>query len=324
MTVRIAPTLAAMADIYRLSTDGGPESPRFTKYVELNRDGYPVAGFNPMTSSEETVKTVDALIELDAEELASETANECARDLGLRGADIGLSITVATPGMWTDRIATEIEHRIGGRRWSEILLWSGEEVDADLLRRLTRAQVVRAGWATIHQPPRTVAQLAGQEGLAGAVSRPDGDTEPAPTPDPAVAEVLATVGEDGHMATRASFLYGDEVATKMGWTPLGIGPSAGYAHSIGVALETLRSKTASKLLRSEWTPLNGTTSGEAEEGAATPGAEVGPVATPEPAPPPAAEEPAVASEPPHEPEAAIEAESQTEDSSAGAPEERTG
>src|SRR4029453_9880798 len=164
MTVRIAPTLAAMADIYQLSTDGGPDSPRFTRYVDLNRDGYPIAGFSPMTTNKETVKTVDALVELDAEELASETANECARDLGLR-EDIGLSITVATPGMWTDRLSTEIEHRIGGRRWSEIIVWSGEEVDADRLRLLTKAQMVRAGWATIHQPPRTVAQLAGQEGL---------------------------------------------------------------------------------------------------------------------------------------------------------------
>jgi hypothetical protein len=254
MTVRIAPTLAAMADIYQLSTDGGPDSPRFTKYVDLNRDGYPVAGFNPMTTSKETVETVDALIELDAEELASATANDCARDLGLR-ADIGLSITVVTPGMWTDRLATEIEHRIGGRRWSEILIWSGEKVDADLLRLLTKAQMVRAGWATMHQPPRTVAQLAGQEGLAGAVARPEG--EPTPAPDPAVAEVLAAVGDDGHLATRASFLYGDEVAQKMGWSPLGIGPSAGYAHSIAVAIETLKAKTASKLLRSEWTPLDG-------------------------------------------------------------------
>jgi hypothetical protein len=134
-------------------------------------------------------------------------------------------------------------------------VWSGEKVDADLLRLLTKAQMVRAGWATIHEPPRTVAQLAGQEGLAGAVARPDG--EPTPAPDPAVAEVLATVGEDGHLATRASFLYGDEVAQKMGWSPLGIGPSAGYAHSIAVAIETLKAKTASKLLRSEWTPLDG-------------------------------------------------------------------
>ena len=252
MTVRIAPTLAAMADVYQLSTDGGPESPRFTRYVDLNRDGYPVAGFNPMTGSKDTIKTVEALVELDAEELASETANECARDLGLR-ADIGLSITVATPGMWTDRLATEIEHRIGGRRWSEILVWSGEEVDADRLRLLTKAQMVRAGWATIHQPPRTVAQLAGQEGLAGAFA-PDPAADP-PSPDPAVADVLARVGADSHLATRAAFLYGDEVAQKLGWLPLGIGPSAGYRHSIAVALETLGTKTPSKLLRSEWTPM---------------------------------------------------------------------
>jgi hypothetical protein len=297
MTVRIAPTLAAMADIYQLSIDGGPESPRFTRYVDLNRDGYPIAGFNPMTTNKETVKTVDALVELDAEELASETANECARDLGVR-EDIGLSITVATPGMWTDRLATEIEHRVGGRRWSEIIVWSGEEVDADRLRLLTRAQMVRAGWATIHQPPRTVAQLAGQEGLSGAYARAGSDDDEAPSPDPAVAEVLAVVGEDSHLATRAAFLYGDEVAEKLGWLPLGVGPSAGYRHSIALALEMLQSKTPSKLLRSEWTPL----APPAPAPAPTPALEAPPeaaaaAAEPAPAPEPESEATPEASEP---------------------------
>jgi hypothetical protein len=247
------------------------------------------------------VKTVEALIELDAEEVASATANDWARELGLRD-DIGLSITVATPGMWTDRLATEIEHRIGGRRWSEILVWSGEEIDADRLRELTRAQLVRAGWATIHQPPRTVAQLAGQEGLAGAVIA-DAEADDRPTPDPAVAEVLATVGDDAHLATRAAFLYGDEVARKMGWTPLGVGPSAGYAHSIGAALEVLRSKTASKLLRSEWTPLKELDApaspppadADAESAAAAPAAPAGTNGSPTPAADP---QPEVAAEAP--------------------------
>jgi hypothetical protein len=241
-----------MADVYQLSTDGGPESPRFTRYVELNRDGYPVAGFNPMTSSKETVKTVDALVELDAEELASETANELARDLGLR-ADIGLSITVATPGLWADRVATEIEHRLGGRRWSEIVVWSGDDVDADRVRALTTAQMVRAGWALIHQPPRTVARAAGQEGLSAALAKDEAAT--AAAEDRAAAEALETVGDDTALATRAAFLYGDEVAQKMGWTPLGLGPLAGYLHSTAVAAEALEDRTASQLLRTEWTPI---------------------------------------------------------------------
>jgi hypothetical protein len=259
MTVRIAPTLAAMADVYELSTDGGPESPRFSRYIELNRDGFPVAGFNPMTSSDDTVGTITALVELDAEELASETANEFARDLGLR-QDIGLSITVATPGMWTDRIATEIEHRIGGRRWSEIVLWSGESVDADQLRRLTRSQLVRAGWAMVHQTPRTVAQVAGQEGLAGALAFgrdavAEAVAAAGASTDPAVAEILDKVGDETALALRASFLYGDEIAQKLGWTPLGLGEGAGYGHSIAVAAETLANFTPSKLLHTGWTPV---------------------------------------------------------------------
>jgi hypothetical protein len=208
-----------------------------------------------MTSSTETNATIAALVELDAEEVASEAANEFARDLGLR-QDIGLSITVATPGMWTDRIATEIEHRIGGRRWSEIVLWSGEEVDADELRRLTRSQLVRAGWAVVHQPPRTVAQVAAQEGLAGAlVNGRHAVSSDGATTDAKVAEVLDKVGDETALALRASFLYGDEIAQKLGWTPLGLGERAGYSHSIAMAAETLANYTPSKLLHTGWTPV---------------------------------------------------------------------
>ena len=37
MAVRVVPTLAVMAEVYRLPADGGPDSPRFRAYVELGR-----------------------------------------------------------------------------------------------------------------------------------------------------------------------------------------------------------------------------------------------------------------------------------------------
>src|SRR5687768_193541 len=98
MAVRIVPTLSAMAEVYRLSTEGGPESPRFQRFVELAKDGAPVSGFNPMTAKD-ALGTVEALLAIDAEDKAKDTANQYAEELGIED-DLDLAITVATPGLW--------------------------------------------------------------------------------------------------------------------------------------------------------------------------------------------------------------------------------
>jgi hypothetical protein len=260
MAVRIVPTLSAMAEIYRLSTDGGPESPRFRRYVELAKDGTPVSGYNPMTSKD-ALGTVEALLAIDAEDKAEDTANHYAEELGL-GDDVDISITVATPGAWTDRLATEIEHRLGGRRWKEIVLWTGEDVGEDTLRAATTAQTVRVGWALLHRPPRTVAHAAGQEGLAAAVADAasiggdSGMSAPA-VDDPAdrsVAAALDVFGDETDLSSRAALLYGDEVARQFGWMPLGVQPSAGYGYAKARAAIALKDRSAKELLRDAWTP----------------------------------------------------------------------
>jgi hypothetical protein len=69
----------------------------------------PVHGYNPMTSKP-VIDTIEALIDMRAEDRLETVANQTAH------------ITVATPGMWTDRLATEVEHRLlakdpGGLLW---------------------------------------------------------------------------------------------------------------------------------------------------------------------------------------------------------------
>jgi len=259
MAVRIVPTLSAMAKVYRLPTDGGPESPRFRRYVELAKDGAPVAGYNPMTGKD-ALGTVEALLAIDAEDKAKDTANLYAEELGIAD-DVDLSITVATPGAWTDRLATEIEHRLGGRRWKEIVLWTGEDVGEGNLRAVATAQTVRVGWALLHRPPRSVAHAAGQEGLAGAVvdAAAAGVGEPPvpPVDDPAdrsVAAALDVFGDETDLSSRAALLYGDEVARQFGWMPLGVQPSAGYGYAKARATVALKDRSAKELLRDAWTP----------------------------------------------------------------------
>ena len=257
MAVRIVPTLTATAEVYRLSTEGGPESPRFQRYVELARDGAPVSGYNPMTTKD-ALSTVEALLAIDAEDKAKDTANHYAEELGL-DEDVDLSITVATPGLWTDRLATEIEHRLGGRRWKEIVLWTGEDAGEETLRAATTAQAVRVGWALLNKPPRSVAHAAGQEGLAAAVADAGGSSsEPPAEEDPddrSVAAALDVFAEDTELASRAALLYGDDVARQFGWMPLGVKPSAGYTYCRARATEALKTKSAKELLRDAWTPV---------------------------------------------------------------------
>lgn len=256
MAVRIVPTLSAMAEVYRLTTEGGPESPRFQRYVELAKDGAPVSGYNPMTAKD-ALGTVEALLAIDAEDQAKDTANKYAEELGIDD-DVDMAITVATPGLWTDRLATEIEHRLGGRRWKEIVLWTGEDADEEAVRSATTAQTIRAGWALLHKPPRSVAHAAGQEGLASAVADAGAEvTEPDPEEDPgdrSVAAALDVFAEDTELSSRAALLYGDEVARQFGWMPLGVKPSAGYAYCRSKAAVALKTRSAKDLLREAWTP----------------------------------------------------------------------
>lgn len=227
MAVRVASTLARMAEIYRLPADGGAGSPRFVAYAEAARAGAPVASYNPMTA-EPAGDTVAALLGVDAEALATRAANAVLEEIRAR-VELTMFVTVATPGMWTDRLATEAEHLFDGRRSSEILFWTGEATDAETVLRRARAQTVRAAWAQAHGLDRgrdTVRQAVAREGMALAVGR-DG---PPPLRDDAVVEALAILGARNGYGDKVALVLGDRYAEAMGFTPLGVGEWAGARH----------------------------------------------------------------------------------------------
>jgi hypothetical protein len=206
----IVPTLEAMAEVYRQPTTGGAESPRFKAYVAL-ADKAPVSRYNPMTSKP-VLDTIEALLAIDAEGIAGELSGKHE-----------MFITVAAPGMWTDRIATEVEHRLG-EPTKQILLWTGEDTTADAVRRETIAQVIR-----IERRARTTFEVAMREGYAYALSGDDGEL------DTDVEAALKIVGRDDSLPTKAALLYGDDVARTMGFVPLGLRDRAGYGHCIALA-----------------------------------------------------------------------------------------
>ena len=210
----VVPTLELMAGVYAASRDGGAESPRFRAYVAAARHGRPIAGYNPMTGKD-VASTIAGLLAAGAEAAVDEVA----------GDDLHLFLTVATPGMWTDRIATEVHHRLGPPT-GQVLLWTGEDTSVEAVRREAVAQAVRLR----HGSARTVADAAAREGLAYARAGLPGSRHPL------VEEALEVVGEDEGVGTMAALLYGDEVAVALGWTPLGLPWLAGYEHAVAAAL----------------------------------------------------------------------------------------
>lgn len=247
------PTLAAMAGVYRSSARGGPRSARFAAYVELGRAGVPVSGYNPMTSKH-ALGTVEALAAIDAERLVGNAAEECLAVLDVDpGPDVELTVTVATPGMWTDRLATEVEHRLAGRASGEVLFWTGEEVFVGAVRHEAVAETVRVVVAAVDGPARSVEQAVAREGLACALAEAHAPAETRTLePDTTVAEALAVVGTDRALGTKVAVLYGDAAATALGWTPLGIPPYAGYRHATACAHAALADRPARVLVERGW------------------------------------------------------------------------
>jgi len=242
MPVRVVPTLAPMAEVYRLPSEGGPSSPRFNTYLSLIRSGMPLSGFNPMTNKD-VLGTIEELLAFDAERVLQDAAD----DLAIVD-DVDVFITVATPGVWTDRLATEIDHRLVGRSWPQVLWWTGSPVNRATFLQQAQGQLVRAGWTSRYGPPETLADAAGQEGLALSFA-----DEGALHAD--VASALDVLGHDRSLATMVAVLYGDDAAQAMGFSPVGLGPGAGLRHCAAVAQTARRGRDLRGLLAARWSPV---------------------------------------------------------------------
>jgi hypothetical protein len=236
-----------MAEVYEQPTAGGRSSPRFRAYVERMAQGQLVSGYNPMTSKD-VLGTIEALLEIGAEKLCREAADAVLGRLEAEKIQITLALTVATPGVWTDRLGTEINHRLthrcgsfGDSSW-QVLLWTGEEVSVEAVVTETTAQTMRVLWAACHGMPASVGDAAAQEGLAFALTNRAGQRSPV------AAEALDVLGTDPSVGTMAALLYGDGVAAQMGWTPLGLGAEEGYGHAVAQARQTLEETSLAVLL----------------------------------------------------------------------------
>jgi hypothetical protein len=220
-----------MAEVYRRSTDGGARSERFGAYVDAARDRRPVGGYNPMTSKP-VLPTIESLLAIDAEARLADVARRTAERVGFDG-DAVVHLTVATPGMWTDRLATEVHHRLtAAADPAEVLWWFDQRVDAAGFDAAVVAQTWRLITDRRHGRPVTLADAVAQEGTALALAGDPGRL------DAVAADALDVLGDDEGLPTMVAFLYGDDAARAMGFTPIGLGDHVGYRHATALAHAT--------------------------------------------------------------------------------------
>jgi hypothetical protein len=211
-----------MAEIYRLDRTGGVRSPRFVAYLGRVENRRALAAYNPMAGPA-ALASVQRLIELDAEAIAARHA-----------ADAELAVVVSSPGLWTDRVATEVELRTDPEPPALVRFWAGEPVQAADVERECVAAAERVRWRLRHGPARTVDAVLAREGAAYAVAGSPFGTLAAGEAE-LVSEAVELLGASEQPGDIAAVLFGDPAAVALGWTPLGIPWHAGYRWAIARA-----------------------------------------------------------------------------------------
>src|SRR5580765_3748416 len=220
--IQIIPTLATMADVYRLPRAGGAASPRFKRYVEMIPSNYALAAYNPMAGPH-ALETTEQLLAIDAEAVVMEAAREAANLCGYPDT-ITLALVLCAPGAWTDRLVTEIEHRTAHRMPSGgglVLHWTRDTPTAEHIRREAIAEAVRVMALATRARPESVRGLLHREGLAYALGgNPYGPVTA--QDEQAVGDAVDVLGASEVLGDMAAVLYGDAAAAAMGWSPAGV------------------------------------------------------------------------------------------------------
>ena len=254
----VARTLQAMTEIYALPREGGSRSPRFAAYVARVEHHWGLSAFNPMAGAA-AQDAVRVLLEIDAERLAAEEAGALAARCDFEG-DITIAIAVPSKGMWTDRLATEIQHRtIAPRRPTHgtALLWPGDALDDTQVRMECAAEVVRIMWTAHHGVPTTLGGVLAREGLCYALAPQSSrgtDATHSDADSAAIEEALGVLGDTSLQGDIVGVLYGDDAAIAMGWTPLGLVEMAGYRWATARARAIVERIGAPAALRDSFPP----------------------------------------------------------------------
>jgi hypothetical protein len=204
---------------------------------------YPLVAMNPM-GKEHVPALLDEWLELGADELAARAVAEAATRLEPVSGEfkVGLVIADDLKGGWTNRHLYDFAQRyhtkaLHRRGWATGLLWTSESPSADAAREAALSGVYRAAWIEQHGYAVTLRQLLAQEGYATAnagCTAPSLDDDDLAYTREAIAGHLDAIDQPTMMAC----LYGDEIASGLGYPPLGFSRHAGFALALDQGLST--------------------------------------------------------------------------------------
>jgi hypothetical protein len=238
MRLEYVPLLGMQRDLYRIPRG----LDRFRAYARIMRDdddrddprAAPLVALNPM-AKDHVAELIDALLGLDAEEVASETAAEASPRLADVTGDykIGLVVADDAGGGWTNRYASEYAWASGSPAalrpgWLAGVLWSSEPASVRAVREAVLVPLYRAAYIHRHGGARTLRDFMGQEGYAMA-SAGCGTPSLAPEDLDYTSQLLGPYLGESLPRTVMEFLYGDEAGRTLGFTPRGLSHRAGLA-----------------------------------------------------------------------------------------------
>jgi hypothetical protein len=242
--VTVVPTLERMRAIYQLPRDGGASSPRFAAYRAIAPE-WGLSPWNPM-AGEHATASVAAMQAIDAEGVALAAARDAARALE-HTAPVVLAVVVLSPGLWTDRLASDVERTLAPDRVAGhglVVTWTREPLEADDVVRLARAEVARIVWTAHHGAANTAWQALEREGLARAIG--DGRPPVQERPFGDVPAVMRAHGEARGLDGIAPIAFGDAVAEPLGWTPHGLPADAGLRWATAHARALVQARGAAR------------------------------------------------------------------------------
>lgn len=192
----------------------------------------PLAVFNPM-GREHVAARLDEYLALDADIIASDAvANATSTLKNMEGSyKVGLVLADDAKGGWTNRYATEFEHRYGSqalyqRGWTTGMLWTSEQPTAEIVRCATAEAVLRVAYVRRNGLAQSLRDMLLQSAFVATGAR-----SILPACDPEELEYSKEVIEpnlDSEVrAVQIACLFGDDAAHQLGYEPLGLSGRAG-------------------------------------------------------------------------------------------------
>lgn len=232
MQFEYVPLLQVQRDLCELPRG----SDRFEQYIAtlrgstVNDMDLPLSAFNPM-GKEHVPKILDQYLALNADEVARQSV----ADASVTCSDefrIALVLADDAMGGWTNRYATEFDHRFGSaanhrRGWVTGLLWTSEPPGIELVRDATTQALARAAYVTQHGYAKTLREMLLQlrATLVGSQPRTTIDEEELLY----TADVIRPVLDSSVKAVQIACLFGDDAAQELGHEPFGLSPWVGLA-----------------------------------------------------------------------------------------------